>query len=95
MMLIGDTGFLQVSKQWRNYITTMARDSYITETLPIAVSKNFVAILSDTDVAEGYQNDMSGGSAIVSITNNAVNWRYNWNFTRENLMINIFVIGIV
>ena len=73
----------------------MARDSYITETLPIAVSKNFVAILSDTDVAEGYQNDMSGGSAIVSITNNAVNWRYNWNFTHENLMINIFVIGIV
>lgn len=63
--------------------------------MPVTVSNNFVAILSDTDVSGGQEGDLSGGSAITNISNNAVTWTYNWNSTRTNLMINIVVIGII
>ena len=66
----------------------------LTETLPITASKNFVAILSDTDCSNGNVNDVSGGARIINISNNAIQWTYNWN-ANNYMMVNIIVLGIV
>ncbi|NJE28197.1 hypothetical protein E0L01_05375 [Megamonas funiformis] len=66
----------------------------LTETLPITASKNFVAILSDTDCSNGNVNDVSGGARIINISNNTIQWTYNWN-ANNYMMINIIVLGII
>lgn len=81
-------------KQWRNYTATVTINSNHIETLPITASRNFAAFLSDTHASYGQQGDLSGGSAIIEITNNTVTWIYNWN-TSTDMMVNIFVIGII
>lgn len=66
----------------------------ITETLPITATKNFVAILSDTDCSGGVASDVSGGARIINIYNNTVQWTYNWNASNY-MMVNIIVLGII
>ena len=81
-------------KQWRNYTTTVKINQTIIETLPITVTKNFAAILSDTDSNIGSSGDFSGGSTVKKIDSNTITWVYNWNSSNE-IMINIIVIGII
>ena len=81
-------------QQWRNYVITLQKNQTITETLPITATKNFVAILSDTDCSNGVASDLSGGSRIINISNNTIQWTYNWN-ANNYMMINIIVLGII
>lgn len=66
----------------------------LTETLPITASKNFVAILSDTDCSNGVASDLSGGARIINISNNTIQWTYNWNASNY-MMVNIIALGII